>query len=175
MDEYYINSHDIKNIISDLRAGDRVFLSGEVFTARDAAHKRIFSLIESGEELPFEIKGSVIYYAGPTPTPPGMPIGSAGPTTSARMDAFTPALLDMGLVATIGKGERSKDVIDSIKKNGAVYLCALGGAGALACQHIKKCEVIAFDDLGCESVKRLQFDNFPLIVGIDSYGSSIFR
>ena len=157
-----------------MSVGDRVFLSGEVFTARDAAHKRIFELIKNGKALPFEIKNSVIYYAGPTPTPKNLAIGSCGPTTSARMDKYTPLLLDMGLTATIGKGERSEEVIKSIVKNKSVYLCALGGAGALAAKHITACEVIAFEDLGCESIKKLTFNNFPLIVGIDSSGNSIF-
>ena len=174
MNEYYADARELKNIRHKFRAGDRVFLSGEVFTARDAAHKRMFEYISSGKTLPFNIDGAVIYYAGPTPAPYGMPIGSAGPTTSARMDVYTPALLDMGLLATIGKGERNGEVINSIIKNGSVYFCALGGAGALACRHIKECEVIGFDDLGCESVKRLIFENFPLIVGIDSRGNNIF-
>ena len=174
MNEYYIDTANIKSIVRKLKAGDKVYLSGQVYTARDAAHKRIFELIDRGEDLPFKIENSVIYYAGPTPAPEGMPIGSAGPTTSARMDVYTPTLLKMGLTATIGKGERSEEVIKSIAQNGSVYFCALGGAGALACQHIKECEVIAFDDLGCESVKRLMFDKFPLIVGIDSYGESVF-
>ena len=175
MSEYYINTNDIKEFCPRLKVGDRVFLSGNVYTARDAAHKRIFEMLDSGEALPFDINNAVIYYAGPTPTPEGLAIGSCGPTTSARMDVYTPARLDMGLAATVGKGERSKEVIDSIAKSGSVYLCATGGAGALACRHITKCEVIAFEDLGCESVKKLTFDKFPLIVGIDSKGNSIFE
>ncbi|MBR4910367.1 MAG: fumarate hydratase C-terminal domain-containing protein [Clostridia bacterium] len=175
MSEYYINTNDIKEFCPRLKVGDRVFLSGNVYTARDAAHKRIFEMLDSGEALPFDINNAVIYYAGPTPTPEGLAIGSCGPTTSARMDVYTPALLDMGLAATVGKGERSKEVIDSIAKNSSVYLCATGGAGALACRHITKCEVIAFEDLGCESVKKLTIDKFPLIVGIDSKGNSIFE
>lgn len=175
MNEYYINSKELKSICPRLSIGDRVFLSGEVFTARDAAHKRIFELIENGKPLPFNIENAVIYYAGPTPTPKNLHIGSCGPTTSARMDKYTPLLLDMGLTATVGKGERSEEVIKSIVKNKSVYLCAIGGAGALAAKHITDCEVIAFGDLGCESVKKLTFDNFPLIVGIDSSGNSIFK
>ena len=146
-----------------------------VYTARDAAHKRIFEQIESGSSLPFQIDGSVIYYAGPTPTPNNLPIGSCGPTTSSRMDFYAPTLYNMGLSATIGKGERNQSVIDSIVQNKAVYLCAIGGAGALAAQCITNCTVIAFDDLGCESVKRLEFNNFPLIVAIDSCGNNIFN
>ena len=174
MSEYFIKTDSLKEKRPLLKAGDRVFLSGEIYTARDAAHKRIFDDIKNGKPLPFDINGSIIYYAGPTPAPNGLPIGSCGPTTSARMDVYTPKLLDMGLVATIGKGERNQAVIDSMIKNGAVYFCAIGGAGALCCKHIKKCEIVAYDDLGCESVKRLVFDNFPLTVGIDSSGKSIF-
>lgn len=174
MSEYYINTSELKTACEMLKVGDRVFLSGKVFTARDAAHKRFFERFKSGEPLPFCIEGAVIYYAGPTPTPEGLAIGSCGPTTSARMDFYTPQLLDMGLTATIGKGERSQEVINSIIKNRSVYLCAIGGAGALACRHIKSSRVIAFDDLGCESVKELEFENFPLTVGIDCSGGNIF-
>ncbi len=173
--EYYISSKDLKAFCPRLKAGDRVFLSGAVLTARDAAHKRLFSLIENNEAPPFNISGEIFYYAGPTPTPKGLAIGSCGPTTSCRMDSFTPKLLDLGLCATIGKGERSPEVIASIIKNQSVYLCAIGGAGALAAKHITDCEVIAFEDLGCESVKRLLFDNFPLTVAIDSSGGNIFK
>lgn len=174
MNEYSVNTDSLKALCPRLCAGDRVFLSGDVYTARDAAHKRIFEDMKNGRKLPFEIKGAVIYYAGPTPTPEGLAIGSCGPTTSARMDKYTPTLLDLGLAATIGKGERDEKVVSAIVKNGSVYLCAIGGAGALASRHITENEVIAYDDLGCESVKRLNFDNFPLIVGIDSKGNSIF-
>ena len=159
----------------NIKAGDRVLLSGTVYTARDAAHKRIFELIEKGELLPFEISGASIYYAGPTPTPKHLAIGSCGPTTSSRMDPYAPTLLDMGLSCMIGKGERNQAVCDAIVRNGAVYLCAIGGAGALASQCITSCEVIAFDDLGCESVKKLQFENFPLIAAIDCCGGNLFK
>ncbi len=172
---YNIDTKDLKEFSEKLKVGDKVLLSGTVYTARDAAHKRFFDMIASDEPLPFDINGAAIYFAGPTPTPDGLPIGSCGPTTSSRMDNFTPKLHDLGLIATIGKGERNSDVIDSIKRNKAVYLCAIGGAGALAAKHISKCEVIAFEDLGCESVKKLTFDEFPLIVGIDSNGNSIFK
>lgn len=175
MREYSVDTSRLSEIAPVLRAGDKIKLSGTVYTARDAAHKRIFELIDRGEDLPFEIKGAVIYYAGPTPTPENLPIGSCGPTTSCRMDSFTPKLLDMGLVATIGKGERSEAVTAAIKRNSSVYLCAIGGAGALAALSITSCEVIAFEDLGCESVKRLTFKDFPLIVGIDSRGECIFK
>ncbi len=175
MKEYSINCGELRNYCKVLNAGDRVCLSGTVYTARDAAHKRIFELLKSGEPLPFNIKDAVIYYAGPTPTPNGMAIGSCGPTTSMRMDPYTPTLLDMGLCATIGKGARNEQVIDAILRNNSVYLCAIGGAGALAALKIKKCDVIAFGDLGCESVKRLEFSGFPLIVGIDSHGGNLFK
>ena len=175
MKEYKINSNNLSSICDEICAGDRLLLSGVVYTSRDAAHKRIFELIEKGEPLPYEIKNSVIYFAGPTPTPDGMAIGSCGPTTSSRMDSYTPTLHDMGLTATIGKGERNQAVIDSIIRNKAVYLCALGGAGALAAERIKSSRVIAFDDLGCESVKELIFDDFPLIVGIGCHGGNIFK
>lgn len=175
MKEYSLNTNELKKYCKELCAGDKVYLSGTVYTARDAAHKRIFELINENKNLPFEINNSVIYFAGPTPTPEGFAIGSCGPTTSCRMDSFTPKLHDMGLVATIGKGERNQDVVESIIRNNAVYLCAIGGAGALAALSITKCDVIAFEDLGCESVKRLEFKDFPLIVGIDSKGGNIFN
>lgn len=174
MKEYYLNVNELKNYSERIVSGDKIYLSGTVYTARDAAHKRIFEMLEKGEKLPFEIKNSVIYFAGPTPTPDGFAIGSCGPTTSSRMDPYTPKLHDLGLLATIGKGERNAEVIDSIKRNSALYLCAIGGAGALAALNITKCDVIAFDDLGCESVKKLEFKDFPLIVGVDSCGNSIF-
>ena len=175
MKEYIVNTKELKALCPVLKAGDRVILSGTVYTSRDAAHKRIFELIEQGKPLPYDLNGAVIYYAGPTPTPKNAAIGSCGPTTSKRMDPYTPRLFDLGVVATIGKGERSKEVCEAIKRNQSVYLCAIGGAGALAALSITKCEVIAFDDLGCESVKRLEFDSFPLIVGIDCNGGNIFE
>lgn len=175
MKEYNVNANDLKELCPLLNAGDRVVLSGTVYTSRDAAHKRIFELLEQGKPLPYDLNGAVIYYAGPTPTPENAAIGSCGPTTSKRMDPYTPRLLDLGVAATIGKGERSKEVCEAIKRNQSVYLCAIGGAGALAALSITKCEVIAFDDLGCESVKRLEFNNFPLIVGIDCKGGNIFE
>ena len=134
-----------------------------------------FECLKDGIPLPFPIENAVIYYAGPTPTPKNLPIGSCGPTTSSRMDTFTPRLLQMGLAATIGKGERNAEVCEAIINNDSVYLCAIGGAAALAALSIKSCEVIAFEDLGCESVKKLEFDKFPLIVGIDSHGGNIFK
>ena len=175
MKEYTVNTKDLKALCPVLKAGDRVILSGTVYTSRDAAHKRIFELLENKHPLPYDLNGAVIYYAGPTPTPENAAIGSCGPTTSKRMDPYTPQLLDLGVTATVGKGERSPEVEEAIKRNKSVYLCAIGGAGALAALSVSKCEVIAFDDLGCESVKRLEFDNFPLIVGIDCNGGNIFK
>lgn len=175
MAEYKINTSKIKEFAEKLRAGDTVLLSGTVYTSRDAAHKRIKELIDKGQPLPYDLNGASIYYAGPTPTPEGLAIGSCGPTTSSRMDKFAPEFLDLGLAAMIGKGSRSKEVIDAIIRNGAVYFCAVGGAGAVASKCITSCEVIAFEDLGCESVKRLTFKNFPLIVGIDCHGNSLFN
>lgn len=175
MKEIKVNTSDLKSIIPDLKIGDKILLSGTVYTARDAAHKRIFELMNRKENLPFPIENSVIYYAGPTPTPENMAIGSCGPTTSCRMDPYSPTLYNLGLTATIGKGERAKEVIDAIKTNCAIYLCAIGGAGALAATSITDCEVIAFEDLGCESIKRLTFKDFPLYVGINSNGNSIFE
>ena len=166
---------EIAEAARTLRAGDKILLSGVVYTARDAAHKRFSALLDEGKELPFPLKGSAIYYAGPTPAPEGLPIGSCGPTTSARMDVFAPRLLDLGLSAMIGKGGRSPAVCDAIRRNGAVYLCAIGGAGALAAKAVRSVEVIAFEDLGCESVKRLVVEEFPLIVGIDCAGGSLFH
>lgn len=174
MAEYYYNTNEAISNIQTLNAGDRVFLSGTVYTARDAAHKRIKELIDNNFELPFELKDSFIYFAGPTPTPEGMSIGSCGPTTSSRMDGYSPFFLDKGLKGMIGKGPRNQDVIDAIVRNNAIYFCATGGAGALASKCIISCEVIAFEDLGCESVKKLEFKHFPLIVGIDSKGNTIF-
>lgn len=173
--EYKLDTSQLRDYTEKLIAGDRVILSGKVYTSRDAAHKRIVSAIEAGETLPYNLKDAVIYYAGPTPAPEGLAVGSCGPTTSGRMDVFAPLLLDKGVIAMVGKGERSKEVCDAIVKNKAVYLCAIGGAGALASKCITKCNVIAYDDLGCESVKELQFDNFPLTVAIDCNGGNIFK
>lgn len=158
-----------------LRAGDRVLLSGTIYTARDAAHKRLCELLDAEKPLPFELKGAVIYYAGPTPGQQGMAVGACGPTTAGRMDSFAPRLLDLGLGAMIGKGERSRPVIDAIVRNGACYFAAVGGAGALIARCIETAEVIAFDDLGCESVKRMTVKNLPLTVAIDSRGNDLFR
>ncbi len=173
--EYILNSNQLREYAPKLKAGDRVVLSGRVFTSRDAAHKRIVSAIENGEALPYELKDASIYYAGPTPAPQGLAVGACGPTTSSRMDVFAPLLLDKGVVCMIGKGERNEQVCEAIRRNKAVYLCAIGGAGALASKCIKSCKVIAYDDLGCESVKELEFESFPLTVAIDCSGGNIFE
>ncbi len=172
--EYILDTKDLREYAPKLKAGDRVVLSGIVYTSRDAAHKRITEALDQGETLPYDLNGAVIYYAGPTPAPENLAIGSCGPTTSSRMDVFAPRFLDEGLVAMIGKGERNAQVCDAIVRNKAVYLCAIGGAGALASKCITSCEVIAYDDLGCESVKRLVFKDFPLTVAIDCSGGNIF-
>ena len=171
---YNINVTELRNYCPKLKVGDKVLLTGTVYTARDAAHKRFDALMNEGKTLPIDIKDAVIYYAGPTPAPEGKPIGSCGPTTSGRMDKFAPRLLDEGLCAMIGKGERNQAVRDAVVRNGAVYFCAIGGAGALAASCIKSCEVVAFDDLGCESVKKLYVEDFPVIVCNDCSGGDIF-
>lgn len=174
MSVFHLNTSELRQNCGKLKIGDKVLLSGTVYTARDAAHKRFDALLDENKALPFDIKDAVIYYAGPTPAPPGKVIGSCGPTTSGRMDKFAPRLLDSGLCGMIGKGERSRDVRDAVVRNNAVYLCAIGGAGALASSCITSCEVIAFEDLGCESVKKLEIKDFPLTVANDSSGGDIF-
>ena len=170
-----VNTSQIKAAAKDLRAGDEVILSGYIYTARDAAHKKIFELLDQEKELPFELDGATVYYAGPTPEKENSVIGSCGPTTSSRMDKFTPRLLSLGLSCMIGKGERSDEVCESICQNGAVYLCAIGGAGALVAKCVKSLEVIAFDELGCESVKRLYIEDLPLICAIDCFGNNLYK
>jgi len=158
----------------ELHAGERILLSGTVYTARDAAHKRLAALIAAGEGLPFPLRDACIYYAGPTPTRPGQVVGSCGPTTSGRMDPYTPMLLANGLGAMIGKGGRDIATYRAIVEYGALYLCAVGGAGALAARCVRSCEEIAFHDLGCESVKRMEIEEFPLILAIDARGGNLF-
>lgn len=175
MKEIKLHTSQLSEQIPDLHAGDRVLLSGIIYTARDAAHKRIFALLDEEQQLPFPLEGSCVYYAGPTPTPEGMAIGSCGPTTSSRMDVFAPRLLDLGMKCMIGKGQRSQAVVEAIQRNKGVYLCAVGGAGALAAKSVKSLEVIAFEDLGCESVKRLEIEDFPLLVAIDCHGGNLFE
>jgi fumarate hydratase subunit beta len=161
--------------IGNLKAGDRVLLNGVIYTGRDAAHKRLYEMIQRGEDLPVDLSGQTIYYVGPCPAKPGQVIGSAGPTTSGRMDAYTPTLLDRGLKGMIGKGLRSKAVVDSLVTNGAVYFGAIGGAGALLAQAIKQAEVIAFADLGAEAIYKLTVVDFPVTVIIDSDGTDLYK
>ena len=162
-----------EDTIQDLKAGDSVLLSGTVITGRDAAHKRLFELIEKGEPLPVSVSGETIYYVGPAPAKPGYVVGPAGPTSSYRMDKFTPALLDLGMKGMIGKGARSQAVIDAIVRNKAVYFAAIGGAAALISRSIKKSELLAYEDLGTEAIYRFTVEDFPAIVVIDSYGNSV--
>lgn len=172
--EHRLHEPFTKDKIKDFKAGDRVLVTGTIYTARDAAHKRILDILEKGEKPPFEIKDSIIYYVGPTPAKPGHPIGSAGPTTSYRMDAYAPTLLDMGQLAMIGKGQRSDEVKRAVVRNGAVYLAAIGGAAALMARCIKSAEVIAFDDLGAEAVRRLRVEDLPLSVVLDCNGDDLY-
>ena len=158
-----------------LRAGDSCLISGTIYTARDAAHKRLCALVAEGKELPFDIKDAVIYFVGPTPERPGEVIGSAGPTTSGRMDAYSPRLLDLGQSIMIGKGARNKAVQEAVVRNGAVYLAALGGAGALMAVSVEELEVICWEDLGCEAVRRLQVTDFPLTVILDTHGGNLYE
>lgn len=164
-----------REIIDELKAGDYVYLTGTVYTARDAAHLRMYEAVNSGKELPFNIEGSIIYYLGPSPAREGQVIGSAGPTTSGRMDKYTPTLLDLGLKGMIGKGKRSQEVIESMKKNGAVYFAAVGGAGALLSKCIKSAEVIAYDDLGTEAIRKLYVEDLPVITVIDKWGKNLYE
>lgn len=161
--------------VLQLHAGDTVLITGTIYTARDAAHKRMCEAIASGTPLPFDLQNAVIYYVGPTPPKPGQVIGAAGPTTSGRMDAYAPTMMDHGLRGMIGKGERLDEVIESMKKNTAVYFAATGGAGALLSHCIKKSETIAYDDLGTEAVRRLYVEDFPATVVIDCYGENLYR
>lgn len=158
-----------------LRAGDYVYLTGTIYTARDAAHKRMYDALERGETLPLEMTGNIIYYMGPSPAREGRPIGSAGPTTASRMDKYAPTLLDMGLLGMIGKGKRSDAVREAIVRNKAVYFAAVGGAGALLSKSITRSEVIAYDDLGTEAIRRLEVENFPVIVVIDAEGNNLYE
>lgn len=172
--EKHINLPLTKQDIKELHAGDYVYLTGEIYTARDAAHKRMKETLDRGEKLPVEIKGSVIYYMGPSPAREGRVIGSAGPTTSGRMDRYVPQLLDLGMAGMIGKGRRSKDVIQGMIRNGSVYFAAIGGAGALLSKCIKRAEIVAYEDLGTEAIRRLYVEEFPVIVAIDSLGVDLY-
>ncbi len=161
--------------LETLRAGDSVLLSGTIYTGRDAAHKRLCAQVEKGEALPFDLRNQVIYYAGPCPAKPGDAIGSCGPTTSYRMDAYAPMLCDLGLIGMIGKGQRSAEVVRAIQRNGGVYFAATGGAGALIAGSVRSARVIAYDDLGAEAIRELQVENLPLIVAIDAHGGNLYE
>lgn len=164
-----------KEAARSLRAGDFVYIDGTIYTARDAAHKRMIEALEKGETLPIDMDGTVIYYMGPSPAREGRPIGSAGPTTASRMDKYTPTLLDMGMGAMIGKGKRSPEVVDGIVRNGSVYLAAIGGAGALLSKCIRESEIVAYEDLGTEAIRKLTVERFPAIVVIDSEGNNLYE
>jgi fumarate hydratase subunit beta len=166
-----ITDEDIKN----LKAGDSVLLTGSIITGRDAAHKRLYELIQKGEKLPVDIKGELIYYVGPAPAKPGYAVGPAGPTSSYRMDKYAPSLLDLGLKGMIGKGARNKEVVDAIVRNKGVYLVAIGGAAALIAKSIKSEEILCYEDLGTEAVRRYEVEDFPCIVAIDSYGNNVYE
>jgi len=166
-----LSTEDVEN----LNIGDKVFLNGVLFTGRDAAHKRLFDLINEGKELPIGIKGQVIYYVGPTPAKPGKPIGSAGPTTSYRMDPYSPKLMELGLKGMIGKGNRSRSVIEAMKRFKAVYFGATGGAGALLAKRIKKAEIVAYPDLGPEAIRKLEVEDFPVTVINDTKGNDLYQ
>ena len=170
-----INMPLSKEYALSLKCGDYVYLTGTIYTARDAAHKRMYEALRAGEELPFDIKGQTIYYMGPSPAREGRPIGSAGPTTASRMDKYAPELLDLGLIGMIGKGKRTREVKDAIIRNGAVYFAAVGGAGALLSKCILSSETIAYDDLGTEAIRKLEVKDFPVIVVIDHEGLDLYE
>ena len=171
----HITAPITKEVSKSLHAGDYVYITGTIYTARDAAHKRMYEILGEGKSLPINIENQVIYYMGPSPAREGRPIGSAGPTTASRMDKYAPQLLDLGLGAMIGKGKRSQEVIDAIIRNDSVYFAAVGGAGALLSKCITSSEVVAYDDLGTEAIRRLTVENFPVIVVIDSEGSNLYE
>ena len=164
-----------REVARSLKAGDSVLLSGVIYTARDAAHKRLCELAQQGKELPLDVQDAVIYFVGPTPAKPGEVIGSAGPTTAYRMDAYSPTLIGLGLTGMIGKGKRNADVVNAMKEHGAVYFGAIGGCGALLSRCIKKAEIIAYEDLGAEAIRRLEVENFPVVVIIDSEGHNLYE
>lgn len=173
--EQYIKAPISNEDAAKLKSGDYVYITGTIYTARDAAHKRMYEALARGEELPISLKNNVIYYMGPSPAREGRPIGSAGPTTASRMDKYAPQLLDLGLKGMIGKGKRSDAVKDAIVRNGCVYFAAVGGAGALLSKSIKSSEVIAYDDLGTEAIRKLEVENFPVIVVIDKDGNNLYE
>ncbi|MDF2544012.1 MAG: hydro-lyase, Fe-S type, tartrate/fumarate subfamily, beta subunit [Herbinix sp.] len=171
----YVTTPLTKEVINDLQAGDYVYITGIIYTARDAAHKRMYETMIEGDNIPFDLENNIIYYLGPTPEREGQVIGSAGPTTSSRMDKYTPLLLDHGLKGMIGKGKRNNEVIQSMIKNKAVYFAAVGGAGALLSKKIKSSKVIAYEDLGTEAIRELFVENFPVIVVIDTKGNNLYE
>lgn len=173
--EHILTEPYTKEKTANFRAGDTVLISGTIYTARDAAHGKLQAMIENGEKLPFEIEDAILYYVGPTPAREGHPIGSAGPTTSCRMDRYTPLLLEKGLLATMGKGPRGEKVIETGRKTGAVYLAAIGGAAALIAQCVESAEVVAFEELGTEAVRKLKVRNFPAVVAVDRFGNNIYN
>jgi len=173
--EYKIKEPFKKEKFSELKAGDRVYLTGTVYTARDAAHKRIIEMIDKGESVPFAIENSIVYYVGPSPSREGYPIGSAGPTTSYRMDAYAPKLLEMGQLAMIGKGQRNDAVCEAVVRNKAVYFAAIGGAAALMAKSVRKSEIIAFEDLGAEAVRKMYVEDMPLTVVLDPEGGNLYK
>lgn len=172
--ERHINVPFDADIVKELKAGDYVYLTGTIYTARDAAHKRMYEALQNGEALPFDIEGNVIYYMGPSPAREGRPIGSAGPTTASRMDKYTPALLELGMRGMIGKGRRTEAVRESMMKNQAVYFATVGGAGALLSKSILQAEVIAYEDLGTEAIRKLEIKDFPVIVVMDCEGNNLY-
>lgn len=171
----HINTPITEKVTADLHAGDYVYITGTIYVARDAAHKRMMEVLDAGKQLPIDIKDATIYYMGPSPAREGRPIGSAGPTTASRMDKYAPRLLDLGEKAMIGKGKRTKEVIDAIVRNHAVYFAAVGGAGALLSKCITKSEVVCYDDLGAEAIRKIEVENFPVIVVIDSEGNNLYE
>lgn len=173
--EKHITTPITEEITADLHSGDYVYITGTIYVARDAAHKRMIEALERGEELPIDIKDAAIYYMGPSPAREGRPIGSAGPTTASRMDKYAPTLLDLGEKAMIGKGKRTKEVIDAINRNKAVYFAAVGGAGALLSKCITKSEIVCYEDLGAEAIRKIKVENFPVIVVIDRDGNNLYE
>jgi fumarate hydratase subunit beta len=161
--------------LKDLKAGDNVLITGYIYTGRDAAHKRLVDLLEEGKELPIDVEGAIMYYVGPTPAKPGQPLGSAGPTTSYRMDSYTPQLLDLGLKGMVGKGKRSDEVKEAMLRNGAVYFAAIGGAAALIAKSVKEAEIVCYEDLGAEAIRRLYVEDFPATVEIDTKGVDLYQ
>lgn len=170
-----INTPITEEVTTDLHAGDYVYITGTIYVARDAAHKRMIEALDRGEELPIDIKDAAIYYMGPSPAREGRPIGSAGPTTASRMDKYAPTLMDLGQKAMIGKGKRTKEVVDAMIRNKAVYFAAIGGAGALLSKCIKKSDVVCYDDLGAEAIRKLEVEDFPVIVVIDREGNNLYE